>query len=163
MAGSDEQLEPSEPPPPPTWRRVVRLPRTLMRELRWFARLRRRSLRWRLRTPGRHRGTLLRRAWHSTDPHYLARTLAALRDLAVVEPPPREPPAPGTEVTLTGELSPGRLASGEVLLGDVSVDDALLDALDLDPRARCRVRITVRVLENEPEIAEARGEDGLSP
>lgn len=79
--------------------------------------------------------------------------------------PPAPPPAPGTEVELTGTLDPDRLGWRDLMLDDVALEDALATALELDPRTpRFRARITVRVLDQvASDVSEADDEAPQAP
>jgi hypothetical protein len=157
MSQSESQL----PDPPPTWRRLLRLPRMLAREARWSARRRWRSLRWRIHH-GHRAAPGLASAWARTDPNHMLRVLEAWRARAAAMPPapPVQPPPAGTQARLAGHLR----ASGD--LGEWTLDErapleeAIAGALGLDPRsAGCRVEITVRVLgESEGDAGRVRAE-----
>ena len=151
------QTEPQLPDPPPTWQRLLRLPRMLAREARWSAARRWRSLRWRIRH-GHHAASGVTRAWARTDPNHMLRVLDALRARIAATPPapPVEPPPPGTQARLTGHLSAGGDLGEWTLDERAPLEEAITGALGLDARsAGCRVEITVRVL------GEGEGDTGV--
>lgn len=130
--------------------RLLRLPRTLARELRLAAGRRGRSLAGRIQRRDFLRTNVIKRAWARTDPHHLRRAIELTRG-AFRLPPPAPPPAPGTEVTLTGELNPGRVMWVEPMLNDVDLDQALVSAMGIEPyTAPFPVEITVRVRSGPP-------------
>jgi hypothetical protein len=135
------------PPAPPTWQRVLRLPRSLARELWWWLSRRWRSLR--RRRAGRWAVPVaVGRAWLRTDPHHVQRVFQDLRG-SVSEPASAAPPPPGTSATFSGRLSFGSLGWGDLRFDDVAVDDAIVDALGLDERSvGFPAEITVRVLDD---------------
>jgi len=142
------QTESRLPDPPPTWRRLLLLPRTLAREARWSAGRRWRSLRWRGRHG--HRALLgLARAWAGTDPHDMLRVLEAWQAHPAATSPtsPVQPPPAGAQSRLTGHLSAGGRLGEWTLDERTPLDEAIPGALGLDPRSTgCRVEVTMRVL-----------------
>ena len=143
------QTAPPLPDPPPTWRRLLRLPPILAREARGSAARRWRSLGWRVRH-GHRVAPSLARAWSRTDPHHLERVMEAWRArIAATPPAPLIPPPPaGTQARLMGHLSGGGGGLGEWTLDErAPLEEAITGALGLDPRSvGCDVEITVRVL-----------------
>ena len=143
------QTEPQLPDPPPTWRRLLRLPRMLVDDARWRVGRQWRTLRWRIRRG--HRGAPgLGSAWQRTDPHHLVRVMEAWRARIAATPPAPlvEPPPAGTQARLTGHLSAGGDLGEWTLDGRAPLEEAITGALGIDPRSpACRVEIIVRVLD----------------
>lgn len=155
---------PEIPPPPPAWRRVLRLPRAFGVELRRRVELRVRRWRFALRGGAlSRRPELLRHVWGRTDPHAMERVLEELRSSMPSPPPPR--PSAGARAEYRGVLTAGW--RGDLRIGDVDFDEWLATELGgWVGQGGVRVELSVRVVADAdvdggdaPPAGKRRGED----